>query len=102
VKEGILGVSSSTIGKFGTISEQCADEMATNVKAKLESDIGISFTGIAGPDPTEGKEVGTVFISISGKESITRQFHFQGNRNGIRNRAVKKGFELLYKYIQNY
>ena len=47
------------------ISQQCALEMATNVRTELDSDIGISFTGVAGPDEQEGKPAGTVFIGIS-------------------------------------
>ena len=42
--------------------KQCAIEMATNVRMKFDSDIGISFTGVAGPDEQEGKPAGTVFI----------------------------------------
>ena len=44
--------------------QQCAKELAENVAEMMESDIGISFTGVAGPDELEGKPVGTVYIGI--------------------------------------
>ncbi|WP_186577403.1 competence/damage-inducible protein A [Aquibacillus kalidii] len=101
-KKNLLEVDSNTIDQYGTVSKQCAEEMAHNVKGKLNSTLGISFTGVAGPESVEEKSVGTVFISVSGIDTVdTKEFHFQGNREGIRNRTVKKGFELLYKYIQN-
>ena len=44
--------------------QQCAKELAENVAKLMKSDIGISFTGVAGPDELEGKPVGTVYIGI--------------------------------------
>ncbi|MBM7572096.1 competence/damage-inducible protein A [Aquibacillus albus] len=103
VKKQILQVSSETIDKYGTISEPCAEEMAKNIQTKLHANVGISFTGVAGPDKSEGKDVGTVFISIyhaSGK-SLTESFQFFGDRESIRIRTVKKGLELLFRFIKN-
>lgn len=101
-KREILGVRSEVIDHYGTVSEPCAKEMAENAKQKLNATFGISFTGVAGPTESEGKKVGTVFISIfsSSSTKITKEFHFEGNREGIRNRAVKKGFELLYHLLK--
>ncbi|WP_323368646.1 CinA family protein [Radiobacillus deserti] len=79
-----------------------AKEMAENVRALTGADIGISFTGIAGPDSVEGKPVGTVVIGIqqAAGPSITKTFHFTGSRSAIRNRTVKKGFELLFHLLK--
>lgn len=102
VKENILRVSSDTIATFGTVSEQCATEMAKNVSELTESDIGISFTGEAGPESAEDKPVGTVYIGIAAKgaEPTVHKFEFSGGRNVIRSRSVKKGFELLYHFLK--
>jgi nicotinamide-nucleotide amidase len=103
VKQNLLGVSSKTIDKVGTVSEACAIEMAANVYRKLDADIGISFTGVAGPVQSEGKPVGTVFIAILDKKGnrVSREFFFQGDRNTIRRRAMLKGFELLLNFLKN-
>ncbi len=64
-KEGLLGVSHATLAKYGAISENTALEMARGIKGKTGSDIGISVTGVAGPEPSEGKPVGEVFIGVA-------------------------------------
>lgn len=102
VKMEVLGVSEQVIVEKGTVSEACALSLARNVREKLQSTIGISFTGIAGPNEVEGKQVGTVYIGISvaGEEDTAFGFQLQGDRNRIRNRAVMKGLELIFKYIK--
>ena len=76
--------------------------MATNVRTELDRDIGISFTGVAGPDEQEGKPVGTVFIGISYRDgrSHVEQLHISGSRAQIRIRTVKSGCHYLLRDIQ--
>lgn len=102
VKRHVLNVSDQTLKTKGTISAQCAKEMAKNVADLLNADIGISFTGVAGPDQIENKEVGTVYIGIYTKSGYTHEekFTFQGDRQMIRNRSVIKGLELLFNLLK--
>lgn len=102
VKEKVLHVDKDTLKTFGTVSEPCARALAENVAALLEADIGISFTGVAGPDALEGKPVGTVFISIYDRSGYTetQEFKFVGNRKQIRYRSMLKGFEILFNYLK--
>ncbi|WP_053219597.1 competence/damage-inducible protein A [Virgibacillus senegalensis] len=99
VKQSAVRVSAETINKFGTVSRQCAEEMAAHIASEFHADVGISFTGVAGPDESEGNPPGTVFIGISQKQKGTFvcQYQFQGDREAIRARTVKKGLELLYQ-----
>ncbi|RKQ37545.1 competence/damage-inducible protein A [Oceanobacillus halophilus] len=103
VKQNILGVAPETIKNKGTVSEECAIEMAQNVSQKLDSDIGISFTGVAGPDRVEGKPVGTVYIALISKDGyqLVQRFEFMGNRNIIRNRATLKGLEIIFNFLKS-
>lgn len=91
VKEKVLGVKQETLEKYGAVSEECARELAENVASLLNADIGISFTGVAGPGVVEEKPVGTVYIGISKKGSpvIVEKFAFAGTREGNRVRSVK-------------
>ncbi|SFD79079.1 competence/damage-inducible protein cinA [Lentibacillus persicus] len=101
VKENVLRVSSDIIKQQGTVSEACALAMAENVRSLLDADIGISFTGVAGPESSEGQSPGTVFIAVhdqSGKR-LAEKFNFQGDRQAIRRRTVLKGYELLFKLL---
>ena len=100
VKQHVLQVKPETLEKHGAVSAQCAKELAENAARLLESDIGISFTGVAGPDDLEGKPVGTVYIGIAIKGRPTRveKMTLAGTREANRNRAVKYG---CYFILQN-
>ncbi|WP_047984814.1 competence/damage-inducible protein A [Ornithinibacillus californiensis] len=102
VKRNVLNIPDELLINHGTVSEECALAMSKNVAELLNSSIGISFTGIAGPDPVEGKPVGTVYISIYMKDGkhFVEKYEFMGNRDGIRHRAVIKGFEILLNLLK--
>ncbi|WP_141433485.1 competence/damage-inducible protein A [Bacillus sp. 03113] len=102
VKENILRVSKNTIDHYGVVSEECAAELAENVAHLLGADIGISFTGVAGPDELEGKPVGTVFIGIAVKGSPTKveKLILAGTREGNRIRSIKQGCFSLIKQLK--
>ena len=74
-------------------------EMASKVREKLSADVGISFTGVAGPDEQEGKPVGTVFIGISLRDGDTRfeELNLSGSRAQNRVRSVKYGCHYLLR-----
>ena len=72
VKMNILGVKDETLSTFGAVSFETAREMALGVKSALKTDIGISTTGIAGPDGgTPKKPVGTVYIGIAIGDTVS-------------------------------
>lgn len=101
MKHKILGVSEETIGEFGTVSRQTAAEMACGVRKISGADIGISVTGAAGPQPSEGKVPGTVFIGISDMDGTkVRQLRLEGlNRGQVRERAACEALRMLIDRI---
>ncbi|SFL12984.1 competence/damage-inducible protein A [Halanaerobium salsuginis] len=64
LKNKLLKINNKLLDKYGTVSKQCAEKMAANVANILETSIGISATGAAGPDPLEGHPAGTMFVAI--------------------------------------
>ncbi len=64
IKVNVAHVSQQTVDSYGVVSRQCAREMAENIAAIFQSDIGVSFTGNAGPDSLEGKPKGLVYSCI--------------------------------------
>lgn len=100
-KVKLCNVKQETIDQYGTVSEQCALELAVNVRELLATDIGISFTGVAGPDSLEGHPAGTVWIGISqkGKAAQAHLVKMAGTRNGNRKRSVKYGCYFLLKQL---
>ncbi|MFV8827219.1 competence/damage-inducible protein A [Alkalihalobacterium sp. APHAB7] len=101
MKEKILSVSKNTLAKYGAVSSECAIEMAQGVKKLCEADIGISFTGVAGPNRHEGKDVGTVFIGVALPNGEFKSFelNLSGTRGQIRERTVKYGCYYLLKEL---
>ena len=100
-KINTLGVNAKTIEKFGTVSDLTAKEMAENIKVLANADIGLSVTGVAGPEPSENKPVGLVYIALSHKDkTITRKLHIENNgRDFIREAAAQEIFNLLINYL---
>ena len=87
---------------YTAVSAQTAAEMAEGIAKTSGADIGISTTGIAGPDGgTTEKPVGLVYIglSIKGKTTVT-EYHYTGKRNQIRERATMYALDLLRKALQ--
>src|SRR6202048_3328248 len=64
VKGDQLGVSDGTLRGYGAVSEETAAAMASGVRQRLQADIGVSITGVAGPDAEGAKPVGLTFIGI--------------------------------------
>lgn len=86
-----LGVKKETLDVYGAVSDNCAKEMASGVAARYNTNVGIATTGIAGPGGgTDEKPVGLVYfgIYINGKV-ITKKYVFNGDRQGIRERATR-------------
>mgnify|MGYP001096280619 CR=1 FL=1 len=102
VKHKILHVAQETLDNDGSVSEQCAFELAENVSGLLAADIGVSFTGVAGPDELEGKPVGTVYIGIAikGRPTVVEMLTLGGTREAIRNRAVKYGCYFILRNLK--
>ncbi|OEH94138.1 competence/damage-inducible protein A [Bacillus solimangrovi] len=99
-KMNLLGVEESTLIQHGAVSEETAREMAQKVRERYQSNIGISFTGVAGPAEQEGKPVGTVFIGLA--DAHLTEVHaltLAGSRHSIRLRSVKYGAYYLLKKL---
>jgi nicotinamide-nucleotide amidase len=102
IKHKVLNVKQETIDTYGVVSEQCAKELAENVAKLINADIGISFTGVAGPAESEGKPVGTVYVgmALNGAPAVVEKLNLSGTREAIRLRTIKYGCHFLLKKLQ--
>ncbi|MBS4211811.1 MULTISPECIES: competence/damage-inducible protein A [Neobacillus] len=102
IKRDVVGVRQETLDQHGAVSEECARELAENSARIFGTDIGISFTGVAGPDELEGKPVGTVYIgmAVAGKPTVVEKLTLAGGRAANRVRAVKFGCYYLLKLLK--
>ena len=92
-----LKVKKETLEKYGAVSEEVAREML----AGLKTDVGISTTGIAGPDGgTKDKPVGLVYIGIKVIDEVkVFRRELKGDRNKIRQRAMMHALYNLLKIL---
>lgn len=96
----ILLDGEEVLRKVGAISKEMAYLMAQKVKEKLKSDIAISFTGNAGPFPSEQKEVGLVYSCLMIKDKVyCFEDHYHGDRNTIRNSCIIDAKKRILEYL---
>ena len=103
VKAALLGVEEECLAAYGAVSEQTARAMAEGVRRTTGADIGLSVTGVAGPDKDErGVEVGTVYIGLAAAETtICRRFDFgKRSRARIRGHAANSALDMLRRYLE--
>ena len=103
IKIKVLGVNKELIDKYGVVSKEVASEMAVGACKISKSDASIAITGIAGPGGgSDLKPVGLVYIACKVKDNIiVNEYHFKGNRQKVRDRAVISGLDLLRRSLLN-
>ncbi|MGO2745029.1 CinA family protein [Microbacterium sp.] len=105
VKATLLGVDASLLEEHGPVHADVAAQMATGVRAVVQvagrpADVGISTTGIAGPESPDGQPVGTVHIGISGPEGVrTEAFVFAGDRAAVRAQTVQTAITAALRMV---
>lgn len=101
VKVEVLGVSPATLETFGAVSKETVLEMAKGIRALLNADIGISVSGIAGPDGgTKEKPVGTVWIGLGTPNyDQAKGFLFSGDRESIKQQAALSAMEIAIRHL---
>ena len=105
LKRSLLGVDAALLASRGAVDPDVAAAMADGVRRACAIDgvpasIGLSTTGVAGPDAQDGKPVGTVFVGVS-TDAGTRVFDLTlgGSRNALRRRVVSESLVQLRKVL---
>jgi nicotinamide-nucleotide amidase len=95
-KIDVLGVDADLIDRVGTVHDDVAAAMAEGAVRVMGSTWGVATTGVAGPEPSEGKPVGRVHVAVAGPDGVaTRELSLQGDRSLIREQAVDAALSLL-------
>ncbi|SUY45579.1 competence damage-inducible protein A [Clostridium putrefaciens] len=96
-KMGRLSVKKETLEKYGAVSKETAIEMAEGIAKSARTDIGISTTGIAGPEGgTSEKPVGLVYIGLYIKgNTLVKELNIKGSRERVRTRATMEALNFL-------
>ena len=94
------GVPAEVIAAHGVVSVETARAMASAVRQQTGASVGLSVTGVAGPDEQEGRPVGTIHIAVASPEGMrdTSQ-RFRGPRGEIKLRAAYTALNLLRLHL---
>ncbi|AYG80038.1 CinA-like protein [Streptomyces hundungensis] len=97
LKRVVLGVDGTLLAERGAVDAEVAQQMAAGVRDVLGASWGIATTGVAGPDPQDGKPVGTVYVSAVGPSGSNKTvaLRLNGDRAEIRKESVRSVLELL-------
>ncbi len=101
VKERLCGVPNRLLAEHGAVSERVAEALALGVRNALGSSVGLSVTGIAGPDGgTSEKPVGLVFVGIAdGSRVMHLRRIVPGDRETIRERTTYFALSSLRRFL---
>ena len=102
LKVDLLGVSEAVVEQYGVVSAECAGQMAQAVRRLTGASYGLSTTGVAGPDPQEGKPVGTVYVGLAGPDGATVAVALElvGDRAAIQDRTCLEALDCLVRTLQ--
>lgn len=96
LKSSLLGVDARLLAAEGAVHPKVARQMALGVRTALSADYGVATTGVAGPDPQDGKPVGTVYVAVAGPSGLaTVHLTLGGERSAIRAATVDAALSLL-------
>ena len=102
VKTELAGVPEALLEEKTAVSREVAQAMAEGIRERLGADLGVSVTGLAGPDGDGVHEVGTVFIALAAEgQTFVRETHMGSarTRSFIRRMAGNHAFDMLRRYL---
>lgn len=102
IKNEILGVKKETLDALGAVSYDTAQQMAECILKKAAADIGVSVTGVAGPDGSEGHMPGLVFIAAAYKGGVTvKELSINPiSREYVREQAAEQLLKLAFNTVR--
>lgn len=106
LKTALLGVSPALIAQHHVVSEAVARAMATGVAERLQTELGVASTGLAGPGGAEeGHPLGQVCLAVCWRQSQglllrSETYHFVGDREAVIYQATEAALSLLCELLQ--
>lgn len=121
VKQEVLGVDAGLLDTRGAVDPETARQMAAGVRHAVGADIGIATTGVAGPEPHQGKAVGTVWLGLAvgvelaeeaavvvgekgepqadGTLTVARLLALDGDREAIRAQSTRAALAMVAELL---
>ena len=105
LKRTLLGVDGGMLAVHGAVHPDVAIQMAVGVRTAVavggvRADIGVSTTGVAGPDAQDGQAPGVVFVGVSSENgALAIPLQLTGDRASIRTQTVTAAIEAVRQLI---
>jgi nicotinamide-nucleotide amidase len=100
LKTDLLGVDAGLLAASDAVHPDVAAAMAAGVRDRLGATYGVATTGVAGPEPQDGRPVGTVYVAVAGPEGVTAASRRgPGDRAVVRRLAVVHALDLLRRQL---
>jgi len=99
-KASLLGVDQALLARHGAVHPEVAMAMARGVRARFDATYAVALTGVAGPDPQDGTQPGTVHAAFMGPDrDRVRSVQVGGDRGAVRAGAVRCVLELALEQL---
>lgn len=96
LKAELAGVDRQLLAEHGAVHPDVAAQLAEGARERCGATWGLGLTGVAGPDPQDGVEPGTVYIAVAGPPGVeVRRLGLSGDRQDVRTGSVAAVLELL-------
>jgi nicotinamide-nucleotide amidase len=96
LKAALLGVDGDLLAQEGAVHPRVAAQMADGVRRRLGATWGLATTGVAGPDPQDGRPPGTVYLGVAGPADVRSVgLVIAGDRAAVRRGTVDAALALL-------
>lgn len=100
LKNELLDVPAQLLAERGAVDADVAVAMASGVRRRLRTDLGVATTGVAGPEPQDGVEPGTVFVAVAWPGGArARRLDLDGDRAAVRERSAQEAVALLLTVV---
>ncbi len=96
-KAGLLGVPAGLLAREGAVHPGVAAAMAEGARSALAADFGLAVTGVAGPEPQDGRPVGRVYAAVASRTAVTRvdRLDLDGGRDAVRRATALAALRAL-------
>lgn len=112
LKSSLIGVSRTLIENEGVINPEVAIQMAQGIRERMseatgipiEKVLGLSTTGVAGPDSQDNQPPGTVFVGLAASHGGIEDLRvislmLEGDRLAIRNQTVSAAVDAIAEFL---
>ena len=101
LKQTLAGVPGELLAGRGPIDPDVAIALAEGTRGRCGTDWGLATTGVAGPEPQDGKPVGLVFVAVAGPTgSSARRLQLPGGRAAVRSGTITAVLHLLVDQLR--